>query len=109
MAEYRVHEALGAAMDLARLGNGYVEERQPWSLARDPASAADLDETLATLVRVLSVLCALFQPVMPAKMTDLASRLGLDAVPTLASCRTVDVSGRRVTAGSPLFPRADIS
>jgi methionyl-tRNA synthetase len=109
MAEYRVHEALASAMDLARQGNGYVEERQPWSLARDPAGGAELDETLATLARGLAVLCALFQPVAPAKMAELASRLGLDSVPTLEECRAIPVSGRRVTQAPPLFPKVEIS
>ncbi len=109
MAGYRVHEALGAAMDLARRANGYVEDRQPWALAKDPEAAADLDETLATLARVLVALCALFQPVTPAKMADLAERLGLEGVPTLAQARTVSLAGRAVRKGDPLFPRVDPS
>jgi methionyl-tRNA synthetase len=109
MARYRVHEALAAAMDLARLANGYVEDRQPWSQAKDLSAAADLDETLGTLVRVLVALCALFQPVTPAKMAELAERLGLDEVPTLAQARTVRLAGREVTRGDPLFPRVDVS
>ncbi len=109
MARYRVHEALGAAMDLARLANGYVEDRQPWALAKDPGAAAELDEALATLARVLVALCALFQPVTPAKMADLAARLGLDGVPTLEQARTMQLSGRAVRKGKPLFPRIDPS
>jgi methionyl-tRNA synthetase len=109
MARYRVHEALGAAMDLARLANGYVEERQPWAQAKDPDAAAELDETLASLARVLVALCALFQPVAPAKMADLAQRLGLEGVPTLERARTVQLNGRAVRKGEPLFPRVDPS
>jgi methionyl-tRNA synthetase len=108
LAGHRVHEALGAAMDLARVANGYVEERQPWTQAKDPAAAGELDQTLASLARALAVLCALFQPVAPAKMADLAGRLGLDGVPTLAASRTVALGGRRVTKGAPLFPRVEI-
>lgn len=109
MADFRVHDALGAAMDLARLANGYVEERQPWAQAKDPARAGELDETLATLVRVLTVLCSLFEPVTPGKMRELAGRLGFDAVPTLEDARTVDVRGRTVRKGDALFPRVDPS
>ncbi len=109
MGRYRVHEALGAAMDLARVANGYVEDRQPWAQAKDPETAGDLDETLASLARVLVALCALFQPVTPAKMADLAERLGLDEIPTLERARTVDLAGRSVHRGDPLFPRVDPS
>jgi methionyl-tRNA synthetase len=102
----RLHEALGTAMDLAREANGYVEEREPWAQARDPERAADLDETLATLARVLTVLSALFQPVCPDRMAELASRLGLDTVPTLDEARRLELGSRRVRKGDPLYPRA---
>lgn len=104
---YRLHEALDAAMNLAREANGYVETREPWAQAKDPARAGELDETLATLVRVLTVLTALFQPTCPAKMSDLAGRLGLKRIPTLAEARSVELVGRQVSKGAPLFPRKD--
>ncbi|MGE0158342.1 MAG: methionine--tRNA ligase [Gemmatimonadales bacterium] len=111
MASFRVHDALAASMELARVANGWIEERQPWSLAKtekaDPAAAERLDETLATLARALAVLAALFEPVAPAKMSELASRLGLDDVPTLDVALAIPLSGRRVTKGDPLFPKVD--
>ena len=109
MAGYRVHEALGAAMDLARRANGYVEEREPWALAKDPERADELDRTLATLARSLVVLAALFQPVAPERMSELADRLGLADVPTLTGSREVSLAGREVRKGDPLFPRHDLA
>jgi methionyl-tRNA synthetase len=109
MARFRIHDALAAAMELARTANGYVEERQPWAQAKDPDAAAALDETLATLARALVALSALFEPVAPSRMAELARRLGLDEVPTLAGARALAVSGRRVTKGDPLFPRVEPS
>jgi len=109
MARFRIHDALAAAMELARTANGYVEERQPWAQAKDPEAAGALDETLATLARVLVALCALFEPVAPSRMAELAGRLGLDEVPTLAGARALEVSGRRVAKGDPLFPRVEPS
>jgi methionyl-tRNA synthetase len=105
LESYRLHDALGSAMDLARAANGYIEEREPWALAKDPERADDLDETLATLARVLTVLSALFQPVAPGKMAELADRLGLDQVPTLEVARGLALAGREVRKGDPLFPR----
>lgn len=107
MDRFRVHEALAAAMDLARVANGYVEERQPWAQAKDPEQAEALDDTLASLARVLVVLCSLFEPVVPSKMVELASRLGLESVPTLDEARTLKMGGRTVHKGQPLFPRVD--
>jgi len=107
MGRFRVHDALAAVMDLARLANGYVEERAPWSQAKDPALAPALDETLATLARVLTALCALLEPVAPARMAELAARLGLDRVPDLEEAREVPLAGRTVRKGDPLFPKVD--
>jgi methionyl-tRNA synthetase len=108
MGAFRVHDALGSAMDLARTANGYVEEREPWAQVKDPEGAEALDETLATLARALTVLAALFKPVMPDKMEELAGRLGLDSVPTLEAARSGSLAGNAVTKGTPLFPRPDL-
>jgi methionyl-tRNA synthetase len=107
LADWRLHEALGAAMELARAANGYIEEREPWAQAKDPDRAADLDETLATLVRALIVLSALFHPVCPEKSTELARRLGFDRAPTLDEALADDAAGRTVEKGDPLFPRLE--
>ena len=109
VARHKLHEALGSAMDLARTANGYVEEQAPWTLAKDPDQADALDETLATLARVLTVLTALFKPVAPSSMEELADRLGLTAVPTLDGAVTGSLEGRSVRKGAPLFPRVEPS
>lgn len=108
LAAYRVHDALAAAMDLARTANGYVEERAPWAQAKDPDQADALDETLSSLARILVVLTALFKPVTPAAMEMLAQRLGLDGVPTLDDSVAHAIAGQRVEKGQPLFPRVDL-
>ncbi len=105
MDRLRLHRALAAAMELARRANRYVEEQQPWAQAKDPAQARELDETLVSLARCLTVLTALLEPVMPAKMSALAGTLGFSRVPTLNRAVDASMSGRAVTRGDPLFPR----
>ncbi len=107
MDELRIHDALASAMDLARAANGYVDRREPWAQAKDPERAGELDETLATLTRALTVLTALFLPVTPEKMTELAKMLGLDGVPPLEEAAAMNLAGRRVRKGIPLFPKPD--
>ena len=104
---YRLHEGFAAAMNLARGANGFVEAQEPWALARDPGGAGELDRTLATLVRTLANLAAMFEPVTPTKAHKLAMRLGLERVPLFAELDALSVGGRSVTVGSPLFPRVD--
>jgi len=109
MDDLRVHEALASAMALARTANGYVDSREPWSQAKDPGKAADLDETLATLARALTVLTALFLPVTPEKMFNLAKMLGLDGVPPLDEAVSRNLAGLAVTKGIPLFPKPEMN
>ena len=104
---YRLHEGFAAAMDLARGANGFVEAKEPWMLARDPERGGELDRTLATLVRTLAVLAAMFEPVAPTRARKLATKLGLGSVPLFADLETLEVGGRSVTVGTPLFPRVE--
>ncbi len=104
---YRLHEGFAAAMNLARGANGFVEATEPWALARDPERGDELDRTLATLVRTLAILAAMFEPVTPTKAHKLALRLGLDSVPLFPDLDALEVGGHVVTVGSPLFPKVD--
>jgi len=107
MAELRVHEAMAAAMEFARAANGYVETQEPWALAKDPARAGELDETLSTLARSLLLLSALLVPAMPSRMRQLAQQLGHDQVPRLSEVEGIQLKGTRVDRGVVLFPRVD--
>ena len=107
MEGYRLHEGLAAAMELARTANGFAERREPWKLARDPSRAGELDDVLASLVRVLAALACMFEPVAPRKSRELAQRIGLAGVPRLADLEGVALGGRSVSPGPPLFPRVD--
>jgi len=103
----RVHEALGAAMDLARSANGFVESSEPWALARDPERSGELDRVFATLVRTLIVLSSLFYPVIPAKMEELARTLGLSGVPSLEEAVALSPAGLGISKSPPLFPKPE--
>ena len=71
--------------------NRYVEERAPWQLARDPARAAELDRTLASLVEGLRTVNTLLEPYMPETSRRLRDALG--------------APGGAVSALEPLFPK----
>lgn len=107
MESLRLHDALAAAMELARTANSFIEEQEPWALARDPSKAAQLDQTLHALVRCLTVIAAMLLPVMPERMNRLIERLGLQDVPTLADAQSVPINGKHVEKGDALFPRVD--
>jgi methionyl-tRNA synthetase len=100
---------LSAALDelwqRVRRLNRYVEEQAPWQLARDPARAADLDRTLASLAEGVRVVAVLLAPWMPASVDRLLRALG-DERTELASARYgAGAGGRPVQALEPLFPK----
>jgi methionyl-tRNA synthetase len=100
-----LHQGVATAMQLSSAANGYVDARAPWSQAKDPALAGELDITLASLARCVAALTTLLFPFMPLKMADLASRLGLDGVPPLGALAELDLTGRTVHRGEVLFPK----
>lgn len=108
MLSLRVHEAMAAAMDLAREANLYVERQEPWAQAKDPARADALDETLASLARVLAVLCAMLVPAMPEKMDALSKQLGLSHPPTLPDAQGIFLGSQEVFVRDVLFPRVEL-
>jgi methionyl-tRNA synthetase len=100
-----LHQGLTAAFALSSAANQFVDARAPWTQAKDPARAAELDETLAALARCVAGLATLLAPFMPGRMGELATRLGLDAVTPLDQVVTLDMTGRRVHRGEILFPK----
>ena len=85
-----------------------VAERQPWTVAKDPARGDELDATLHAMVRYVAVVAVLFFPFMPGKMGELWRRVAGDRpMPVLDDLAALDVSGWRVTSGDPLFPRPE--
>jgi methionyl-tRNA synthetase len=103
-----LHQGIAAAVELASTANGFVETRAPWAQAKDPAKAADLDDTLHALAQVVAVLATLLFPFMPGKMTALAERVGLSSAAQLADLASLDLAGRKVSRGEVLFPKRDI-
>jgi methionyl-tRNA synthetase len=105
MDENLLHHGAAAAIELASAGNVFIEERAPWAQAKDPARAADLDDTLGALVRALIAIATMLQPFVPARASEMARRLGLSDIVPLEEVVTANVSGRRVQRGDVLFPK----
>ncbi|MBO4588264.1 MAG: methionine--tRNA ligase [Bacteroidales bacterium] len=66
---YRFREAVGEMMDLARLGNKYLTETEPWKLIKsDPSRTATVMNISLQICANLAVLCAPFLPFTADKM-----------------------------------------
>ncbi len=102
--------ALEQAWELVRALNRFVEESAPWALAKsdDPAAAAKLDSTLATLCEGCRLLGVLLAPYLPERVELLFAALGEPVEIGWEHTQVRPGSGRHVDSTSAtLFPRVD--
>lgn len=102
-----LHEGLAASFRLVDVGNAFVEESAPWNLAKEPSHAAELDEVLGGLARLLARVAILLTPFMPSKTQELWTAIsGREGPPPdLGTYGDPDVGGGRVRVGPVLFPK----
>ena len=71
-------QALDVIWQRVRRLNRYVEERAPWTLAKDEQRAGDLDGVLASLAEGVRVVSLLLVPYLPASTERLLDALGAE-------------------------------
>ena len=88
--------------------NKYIVAREPWALAKDPASRPLLDTTLYNAADALRVVAALVDPVMPSTAARIRAMLGMAEAETWTGL-AVGTLGAGNTLGpiEPLFPRME--
>jgi methionyl-tRNA synthetase len=104
---YEPQQALGAIWEAVTATNAYIEQAQPWVLARearngDEAARVRLDTVLATLATTIGRLAQLLQPAIPSSAAEIARQLGSPSIDELP------VPGQCVTQPSPIFPRIEV-
>jgi len=77
---YRFREAIAETMHLARIGNRYFTETEPWKTRKENPEACG--NTLYVSLQICSALSVLFQPVLPQKMHLLRNQLGIPEATT---------------------------
>jgi methionyl-tRNA synthetase len=111
MDKHALHSAVAAVWSLIGFANRYVDESEPWSLAKDEAKAERLDQVLLGLAEMLRAIAVMVFPFMPTTSLTMLERLQLaqeDETPHLSQLDTPDVmQGKTVEAGASLFPRLD--
>jgi methionyl-tRNA synthetase len=99
------------AMTLVERANQHVDIRAPWTLAKDPAKAGELDVVLTELAHVLLIAGTLLSPFMPKKTAELVRRLSgrtLDPAAALVGVEDATIPrDRPLEQGPPLFPRIE--
>jgi methionyl-tRNA synthetase len=87
--------------------NRYVQEEQPWQLAKDDAQAAQLDRVLYSLAEGLRVVSVLLHPFMPESAERLLEALGQKNLSLERARFGGAAGGGRVGQLGQLFPRVE--
>ncbi len=109
METYRVADALTEIFALFKRCNKYIDETEPWVLAKDEAKADRLSTVLYNLVESISIGAALLEPFMPETAEKICKQLNTK-VRSFEECKTFGLykSGDKVTETPEiLFARLD--
>jgi methionyl-tRNA synthetase len=111
MNKNEFNSALDAVWVLISRANKYIDESEPWILAKDGAKKEQLDGVMAHLVESLRVVSCLIQPVMIDASEKILEQLGLvEYTNDLASLRFGQLPKeiKVIEKGVPIFPRLDV-
>ncbi|MGB7606177.1 MAG: methionine--tRNA ligase [Lutisporaceae bacterium] len=108
MSEYRVSDALDEVITLLKRSNKYIDETQPWVLAKNEDSKARLATVLYNLLESIRVASILLLPFIPDTAVEIqrqinAQRTDWDSVKAFNGT----VVGTKVNEAKPLFARID--
>ncbi|WP_379131936.1 methionine--tRNA ligase [Paenibacillus sp. sgz500958] len=92
--------------------NKYIDETQPWVLAKDEARTGELASVMRHLVEGLRTASILLQPFLTGAPAKIWEQLGIEQgeLTTWDSGRTFGLipAGTRLVKGNPIFPRLDV-
>src|SRR5690554_4463183 len=112
MEEMEFSVALTAIWELVRRTNKYIDETQPWVLAKDDSKEAILGSVLYHLGESLRYISILIQPFLtetPKKMWEqLGVEESLTSWETLRQFGKLESGSRVVKKGKPIFPRLEV-
>jgi len=103
--------ALAEVWTLVSRANKYIDETQPWILAKDEEKKEELDSVMIHLAESLRIVALLLQPVMTETPAKIFEQLGLKQMATsLTDLRFGEFPAETkvVEKGTPIFPRLDM-
>lgn len=104
--------ALTSIWQLVSRTNKYIDETQPWALAKDEENKEKLASVMAHLAESLRRIAVLLQPFLTRTPHEIFKQLGIhdDVLKTWGSLETFGVisSGTKVEKGKPIFPRLEL-
>lgn len=111
MEKMEFNTALAEIWVLISRANKYIDETEPWVLAKDEEKKKELESVMIHLAESLRITAILLQPIMTETPTKIFNQLGLDAeTMNLEGLHFGEFpSGTKVVAkGTPIFPRLEL-
>lgn len=112
MNEYQFSEALKEIWKFISRMNKYIDECEPWKLAKDEDSKDRLSTVMYNLVEGLYKIAALISPFMPYTAQKMLNQLGLEVDAEKMKLEDVKAWGAypvggKLNAAEPIFPRVE--
>ncbi len=109
MDDLKITDAIAQVNELVNRANKYIDETEPWALAKDPEKRANLESVMTHLANSLYVAGMLMKPVLVTASDKLFDQLGVSG--DLLNYDKIKqygiVSGLKVEKKDQLFPRLD--
>lgn len=103
--------ALASLWQLVSRTNKYIDETQPWTLAKDDTKKEELASVMHHLAESLRIVSILLQPFLTHSPREMWKQLGIEQgkLTTWESTKAFGSlpEGTKVSKGNPLFPRLD--
>jgi methionyl-tRNA synthetase len=109
---WEIGNALHSIWNFVRRTNQYLEQSEPWRLARQPEKEAQLNTVLYSAAEAMRLLAIYLDPFIPNASNRIMSQLGLGPVSESAWVREGTWGGSQLTSVVPgplLFPRIETS
>jgi methionyl-tRNA synthetase len=106
----RLQSAVNTVMEISRLGNRYLNEKEPWNqLKTDPCKAANTIYVAAQIVKTLAITSAPFMPQTAQKTWNLLNMLGSVHEQKWEEAIIPLPSGHKVNKAKPLFSKITLT
>lgn len=105
---FKISDALGAIMNLARRSNKYIDETTPWVLAKDEENKERLGTVLYNLLESIRFIATLIAPFLPETAEQIFAQINCtpsdyDSLKAFGGLK----AGNKVGKETPLFTRLD--
>ncbi len=107
MEEYRVADALEEIISLARRSNKYIDETEPWALAKDEAKDDRLQTVLYNLLEAIRFIGVLIAPFLPETADKIIAQCGAQKADINSLSEFADNGSVTVGKAEMLFARID--